>query len=231
MIQFKRGNTANWQSQTEPLASGQPGYDKDRKKIKIGDGKNLWSALPDASGLRAEEILESEEKAKEKIRNKTSLSSLVAKLLNLEDRPIITYGTETPDDETVGQIYLQYYDDLPEVDFVIDAGVNRGWTYQKWKSGRAECWCTKNFKTDIKNAFEGVALYYDNKSMSQLNYPISFSSVPSETATVQSSGGLAWLASRKANTKEKSGAYSIISSDSLENASYCVSIQVKGFWK
>jgi hypothetical protein len=35
MIQFKRGKTSSWYSQKTPLAEGQPGYDKDKHKIKI----------------------------------------------------------------------------------------------------------------------------------------------------------------------------------------------------
>lgn len=233
MIQFRRGRTSTWQSEETPLADGQPGYDKDRKKIKIGDGKSSWSELPDASGLRLDEILESEANAKRKAEAKALLNPLgtfVAKILKLEDRPVITYGSSVPDESTIGQLYLQCYDDTPEVDFVIDSGVNKGWNYRKWKSGLAECWCSMTFETDVKNIFDGVKFYYSNQVFNQTNYPITFTGIPSETATVQSSGGFAWLASCKLNTTTLSGAYRVVSSDSLDNASYRISIQVKGSW-
>lgn len=46
MIQFKRGKTASWANQTEPLADGQPGYDKDTHELKIGDGTTAFADLP-----------------------------------------------------------------------------------------------------------------------------------------------------------------------------------------
>lgn len=231
MIQFKRGKTSTWKSQTDVLADGQPGYDKEKNKLKIGDGSSTWANLPDASGLRMEEILLSEEDANDRKKGLLTPIKLLQMMLGFVDRPIITYGTKVPDEDTIGQVYLQYYDNTPEVDYVIAEGVNSGWLYRKWNSGRAECWITKSYKTDVKNKFEGIELYSDNKTMGQLTYPITFSSTPSETATVQSSSGLAWLASRKANSATQSGAYSIISSDSLDDASYRISIQVKGSWK
>lgn len=46
MIQFKRGKTISWANQTEPLADGQPGYDKDTHELKIGDGITEFKNLP-----------------------------------------------------------------------------------------------------------------------------------------------------------------------------------------
>ena len=129
MIKFRRGSTKSWRSAKTKLESGQPGYDKDKHKIKIGDGEKLWADLPYASGLFAEEILDSEANAKTKKANDT------------ENTTLITYGTAVPDEATVGQIYLQQTDDEPEVDYVIEAGINVGWSYQKWKHGFAKCWC------------------------------------------------------------------------------------------
>lgn len=233
MIQFKRGKTESWRRAKTILAPGQPGYDREKHKIKIGDGESSWDELPDVSGLRLDEILDSEENAKEKVKAVESLGilgKLLTKLTNAA-RPVFTYGAETPDENTKGRVYLQYFDTDPEVDYVVDTGVNGDWTYRKWNSGRAECWCTTKLKTSVTNTFEGASLFYDNKTMSQISYPFTFSKIPSETATVQSPGGLAWLANRKANTVSKSGAYSIISLDSQADASYTVSVQVKGSWK
>ena len=57
MIQIKRGKTKNWRKLKKVLAVGQPGYDKNKHKLKVGDGETLWKELPYASGLFAEEIL------------------------------------------------------------------------------------------------------------------------------------------------------------------------------
>lgn len=143
MIQFKRGTTSSWAKQTEPLAAGQPGYDKDRKKFKIGDGKSSWNDLPYASGLFADEILDSEENAKVKTKAKAALNplgTLIANILNLEDRPIFTYGTDLPDKDTVGQVYLQQFEGAIEADFVVETGRNINYFFRKWNSGFIECW-------------------------------------------------------------------------------------------
>jgi hypothetical protein len=221
MIQFKRGRRTSWLSLKKPLADGQPGYDKDRHKIKIGNGKDLWSALPYASGLSKEEIFDEESKAK--ARSKA----------NAEDKTIITYGTTSPDDGTVGQLYLQYYDTDPEVDYVVDWGINGNWTFQKWKSGIAKCWGTFDFETTVQSAIDNSNLYQSSSSMKVVNYPFTFIEVPSETATIHSDGSFVWLASNKGlATKSTSASYCVVSPDKLTNSSkYKVTLVVEGFWK
>lgn len=233
MIQFRRGSSSSWRRNTTPLADGQPGYDKETHKLKIGDGKSSWDELPDASGLRADEILDSEENAKKKVKAVRSmglLGSLLAKLVGAA-RPIITYGTEAPTEDTVGQVYLQYYDTEPETDYIVSSGVNGIWTYQKWHSGIARCCGILDLTTSVQNAFENADLFYDNKTMKQINYPFTFKTIPSEVATLQSPGGISWLASRGKNSKTNSAMYSIISPDKQSSATYTISLQVEGTWK
>jgi hypothetical protein len=230
MIQFKRGKTSSWSDQKKPLADGHPGYDKERKKIKIGYGKDMWNDLPDASGLRLDEILDSEADAIAKRKGKSAIGSFLTKLLSIEDRPVITYGTESPDDKTVGQVYLQYYDSDPEVDYVISSGNSSIWKFRKWRSGRAECYGTLDLSTTVQESVAG--LYSDANTMSKINYPFSFASVPSEVATIQSKGGLVWLACRSENTKSQSALYTVISPDKQTNtAVYKINLSVSGFWK
>lgn len=218
MIQIKRGSTESWRSTETNLAPGQPGYDKDKHKIKIGDGATLWADLPYASGLSEKEILSSEVEARD---NRDTEDKFAAN--------IITYGTETPDSATVGQIYLQQIDD-PEVDYVIESGTKDGWTYQKWKSGIAKCWCNHSFRTTVKELLE---LFYRSATTGGIAYPFTFEYVPTETATIQGSGGQVLLANSSANTKATSGAYAIISlaGEISDVADYRISIQVEGFWR
>lgn len=219
MIQFRRGSTKSWRSAKVKLAAGQPGYDKDKHKIKIGDGEKAWSELPYVSGLSAEEILDSEKDAKSRSKADT------------EDKTLITYGIESPDKNTVGQLYLQQYEAEPEVDYVVSSGIDGIWTYQKWKSGIAKCYGTLSLTTNIQNAFEGIELFHDNK-MKSVKYPLTFKEIPSETATLQSPGAVAWLASKTKNTKSASGVYIIISPDEQSmNANYSISLHVEGFWR
>ena len=142
MIQIRRGKTASWRKPSKPLAAGQPGYDKDKHKIKVGDGVTSWSLLPYASGLNSDDILLSESKAK--LRNTR----------DSEDSTLITYGTECPNENTVGQVYLQYYETDPETDYIVEFGVNNSWSYQKWNSGVAKCFGTLK----IRNLSSGHGL-------------------------------------------------------------------------
>ena len=219
MIQIKRGKTENWRKNKVKLASGQPGYDKDKHKLKIGDGKTLWKDLPYASGLSAGEILCSEKDAKRNLQ------------LDPENKTIITYGTEDPNKDTVGQIYMQYYDSEPEVDYVVSYGIDGIWTYRKWHSGVAECWGTLEVATTIQNTFENKVLYFNNKEITCVDYPITFEKIPCETASVQSASNIVWLAGKTKNTKNKTGEYVLISPYHYDNAKYKITMHVIGFWK
>lgn len=216
MIQVKRGSTQKWSGVT--LAPGQPGYDKTKNKIKIGDGNTEWSELPYASGLHAEEILcsETDAKANKALNDKFATN-------------IITYGTETPNEDTIGQIYLQQYDE-PEVDYVVDAGINGIWTYQKWKSGIAKCWCRLKFTASAQEPFESGVLFHGSGG-GGTNYPFTFIDTPAESVTMQGSGGFAWLVNSSTNTKSRSGTYALIAPNSLPSTTCYLSIQVKGFWR
>ena len=45
-IKFKRGTSAAWARTNPVLLDGEPGYEKDTKKLKIGDGSTAWNDLP-----------------------------------------------------------------------------------------------------------------------------------------------------------------------------------------
>lgn len=44
-IQLRRGTAAFWISENPVLHSGEPGYETDTKKLKIGDGNTPWREL------------------------------------------------------------------------------------------------------------------------------------------------------------------------------------------
>ena len=64
MIKIKRGKTKTWEKSNPVLEDGQPGYDNEKHKLKIGYNKTPWNELPYATGLFAEEILDTEASAK-----------------------------------------------------------------------------------------------------------------------------------------------------------------------
>lgn len=49
-IQLRRDTAANWTAANPVLADGQPGWEKDTKKLKVGDGATAWTALAYFSG-------------------------------------------------------------------------------------------------------------------------------------------------------------------------------------
>ena len=51
-IQYRRGTAAQWTAANPVLASGEPGYETDTGKFKVGDGSSNWASLPYSSGLQ-----------------------------------------------------------------------------------------------------------------------------------------------------------------------------------
>ena len=49
-IQYRRDTASNWTSEDPVLASGEPGYETDTGKEKIGDGSTAWTSLAYAGG-------------------------------------------------------------------------------------------------------------------------------------------------------------------------------------
>lgn len=218
MIQIKRGQTANWRASDNILADGQPGYDRNKNKIKIGNGISTWSNLKYASGLNEEDILLPESKAKTRY------------LLDPEDSTLITYGPDAPDKDTVGQIYLQQYESAPEVDYVVEYGISGIWTYRKWKSGCIDCWGTYEIETAITEPLAGNTLFCNITTIEALKYPsqITFLETPHEVATLKSAGWVTWLASMAQNTVDKTAVYKIIAPYSTEIAKYSITFNVHG---
>jgi hypothetical protein len=220
MIQFRRGKTDSWKKLKKPLADGQPGYDKDKHKLKIGDGETLWDQLPYAS-ISEEEVLDSEDNAKKR------------RLQDPESLAIITYGDESPDKGTVGRLYLQYYDTEPEADYIIASGVDGIWSYQVWKSGTAHCWGTISLETSLQTAVGRGNLYCNDTSIKKIKYPFTFIKTdktgPVETATLTTADNkITWLASRAGNSATESGQYTILSFDEHTAANYKIALSVSG---
>lgn len=45
-FQLRRGQKKVWEKNNPLLAAGEPGYELDTHKVKIGDGSSLWKDLP-----------------------------------------------------------------------------------------------------------------------------------------------------------------------------------------
>lgn len=53
-IQFRRGKAAFWTDENPVLRSGEPGYEIDTGKFKMGDGETHWRELDYFGGLDLE---------------------------------------------------------------------------------------------------------------------------------------------------------------------------------
>jgi hypothetical protein len=51
-IQYRRGSASQWTTTNPVLAIGEPGYETDTGKFKVGDGSATWTALPYSSGIQ-----------------------------------------------------------------------------------------------------------------------------------------------------------------------------------
>lgn len=158
MIQFKRGSTKAWQDSKEKLAAGQPAYDKDRHKLKIGDGKSTYQELPDVTGLFKDEILA--EYTPRKITGNV-LQDLLDALKHPD--PIFTYGDEKPEEVDRGDIYFQKYDGAVEADYIVAYGRNNNYFYRKWVTGFIECWGNGD-STAAKKAAGFNKIIYETKT-------------------------------------------------------------------
>lgn len=49
-LQLKRGTAARWAELNPVLTAGEPGFEYDTKKLKIGDGSTAWNDLPYIGG-------------------------------------------------------------------------------------------------------------------------------------------------------------------------------------
>lgn len=50
-IQYRRGTAAEWTSANPTLAVGEPGYETDTGKFKVGNGSTAWNSLAYSSGI------------------------------------------------------------------------------------------------------------------------------------------------------------------------------------
>lgn len=122
-----------------------------------------------------------------------SLSSLDVYFVVPQGTPLVALrkqkvGINTPNPQATldvgGNMRI---DGSPLADFVIQQGVSGVWTYRKWKSGIAECWCRKSVSVAVASAWGSV---YTSGAISALNisYPFTFSSVPTVTANLSCAG-------------------------------------------
>ena len=105
-------------------------------------------------------------------------------------------------------------------DFVVQHGTNGIWTFRKWKSGIAECWCRKTVSATLNNNWGPL---YTSGSLTALNiaFPFTFSAVPTITANLSCNGVGAFLmvpGSSPGPSTKSTGVYEIGRATSLSSA-------------
>ena len=115
------------------------------------------------------------------------------------------------------------------MDFVVEQGTSGSWTYRKWNSGIAECWCAVDDTVTYEGSTLGGYLYYTG----YYNHPIDFISAPtvSYNATF-TSGYTAIIGDQGTIDPSNFGRVRILTNiGGLQGASVLVRIHAIGRWK
>lgn len=60
-------------------------------------------------------------------------------------------------------------------DYIVSQGTSGNWTYRKWNSGIAECWCTTSQNFTSEGLYTSNLYFFDGTAKS---YPFSFAAIP-----------------------------------------------------
>lgn len=117
-----------------------------------------------------------------------------------------------------------------ESDFVISQGTSGIWTYRKWKSGIAECWCRKTVITNVTNVWGGL---YTSRRLDELDisFPFAFKSAPVVTANLTANWAGAFLmvpGDCKEASTTSTGSFEIARGSAIGEKSYIVNFHVIG---
>jgi hypothetical protein len=117
--------------------------------------------------------------------------------------------------------------DAVKVDYVVERGSNGIWTYRKWNSGLAECWGTYTSSIAI-NTSSPIYGGYRSGQITSPNFPFTFASAPTVTATVSNAGGH-WVNNIASGTTNVKFYLSTGATSAATNRS--ISFHVMGNWK
>ena len=115
------------------------------------------------------------------------------------------------------------------MDFVVEQGTSGSWTYRKWNSSIAECWCAVADTVTYEGAAFGGYLYYTGS----YSYPLNFISAPTVSYNATFTGGYnAIIGDGGTNGTSGFGRVKILSNiGDLQGSSVLVRIHAIGRWK
>lgn len=123
-------------------------------------------------------------------------------------------------------------DGIPQVDYVVERGNYGIWTYEKWASGKAECWGLYTIQ-DVMIESAWGALYESNSGYS-VNFPPELFEIPPclnlsvQTATSYSVASIEMYGS---TTKEKTATFYFLRPTVGYVGELVVGIRAVGYWK
>lgn len=121
-----------------------------------------------------------------------------------------------------------------DVDYIVDEGTSTvsgvTWTYRKWNSGKAECWCTAWYNNlTINRQYGAVYLPAADNEQGNINFPFTFTARPVITKSVD--GGNQWILGSGDVSTTNTGTFWICRPASGTNVTVGVSIYAIGTWK
>lgn len=163
-----------------------------------------------------------------------SLSSLDLYFVVPQGTPLVALrkkkvGINTPDPQaTLDVAGDMRVDGSPLADFVIQQGTSGVWTYRKWKSGTAECWCQYSFTTAISTAW---GVLFESGAITLPNFPFTFAEIPQVHISTGNSGYAMFVEQGSASswaTTTSPGKMFAVRPNTAPSATYKVSIYVIG---
>lgn len=113
-------------------------------------------------------------------------------------------------------------------DFVTEYGEKDGWSYRKWKSGKAECYRREEITVSIQNKWGTL---YVSEEKTGWSFPFEFAETPLVTMSLARGGYMGILAQTQA-TKTYSGGYEIARPDNAAaDVKFIISCTAAGKWK
>lgn len=116
-------------------------------------------------------------------------------------------------------------------DYVVEQGTSGIWTYRKWNSGIAECWCIQTVSVDFSTQIYSSLRM--SQSTTQTSYPNIFTSIDSVICSGTNMGASSWatLASGQISTTNRTVATAYMGWGTSGTQSISLSIDLKGRWK
>lgn len=119
-------------------------------------------------------------------------------------------------------------------DYIVERGVTGIWTWEKWNSGKVECWCQVDY-TNVKFTTAWGSLFTADTEFGGIQYPFEFIEIPQEYQTLIRSDALCFIAMHDGNaTTTTSATFELLRATATASDWYykiSIGIRAIGRWK